>query len=116
MDKNENRKDQTAGSRPNLQKKKEFCYFAQHPEGIPDGEVQEAAGVYRADPGLKNGKKQGEYTLEDYLALPYEERWELIDGFLIRMDSPSTEHQIILGNLHIAFRKCIDRHDLLLTN
>lgn len=109
-DRTGNRTDQTEGSKANPQKDEEFRYSPEHPEGIPDGEAQEAAGVYWTDPGLKNGKKQGEYTLEDYLALPYEERWELIDGFLIRMDSPTTEHQIILGNLHIAFRKCIDQH------
>ena len=116
MDRKENGTDHTAGSNSNPQNEKEFRYYSEYPEGRPDGEAQEAAGVYWTDPGLRNGKKQGEYTLEDYLALPYEERWELIDGFLIRMDSPSTEHQIILGNLYIAFRKCIDRHDLLLTN
>lgn len=110
MDKNRNRNDQASGGGSNYKNEMEFRYTTEYPEGKPDGEAQEAAGVYGADPGLKNGKKQGEYTLEDYLALPYEERWELIDGFLIKMDSPTTEHQIILGNLHIAFRRCIDEH------
>ena len=110
MDKKRSRKNQTAGDNSDHQKKMEFTYSPDDPEGIPDGEAQEAAGVYRADSGLNNGKKQGEYTLEDYSALPDEERWELIDGYLIRIDSPTTEHQIILGNLYIAFRKCIDDH------
>jgi len=110
MDRKENGTDHTAGSNSNPQNEKEFRYYSEYPEGRPDGEAQEAAGVYLTDPGLRNGKKQGEYTLEDYLALPYEERWELIDGYLIRMDSPTTEHQIILGNLYTAFRRCIDEH------
>lgn len=110
MDKKENRKDQTAGGNIDHQKEEGIRYSTDFPEGIQDGQAQETAGVYWTDPGLKNGKKQGEYTLEDYSALPDEERWELIDGYLIRMDSPTTEHQIILGNLYIAFRKCIDDH------
>ena len=110
MDRNRDRNNQTAGDNSYHQKEMEFTYSPNYPEGIPDGQAQEAAGVYWTDPGLKNGKKQGEYTLEDYSALPDEERWELIDGYLIRMDSPTTEHQIILGNLYIAFRKCIDDH------
>ena len=110
MDRKENGTDHTSGSNSNPQNEKEFRYYSEYPEGRPDGEALEAAGVYWTDPGLRNGKKQGEYTLEDYLALPYEERWELIDGFLIRMDSPTTEHQIILGNLYTAFRRCIDEH------
>ena len=107
----ERRRDTAGGSNWNEQKEQEIRYSPTSRGGIPDGDVQEAAGVYRADSGLNNGKKQGEYTLEDYSALPDEERWELIDGFLIRMDAPTTEHQIILGDLYTAFRRCIDDHD-----
>ncbi len=88
----------------------EYEYSAEFREEMPDGEAQEAAGAYWGVPGLDNGKKQGEYTLEDYLALPEGERWELIDGHLIKMDAPTTEHQIILGELHIAFRRCVEEH------
>ena len=83
-------------------------YPVQSMEEKPDGEGHETAGAYYAVPGGK--KKQGEYTLEDYLALPEEERWELIDGHLIRMDSPTTEHQVISGELHVAFYNCIKEH------
>lgn len=37
-----------------------------------------------------NGKRQGEYTLEDYEALPDDVRVELIDGHFFYMESPST--------------------------
>lgn len=45
-------------------------------------------------------KKQGQYTLEDYLALPNDQRVELIDGVFFVMDSPSMPHQLIAGELH----------------
>ena len=41
------------------------------------------------------GKKQGEYTLEDYLALPDEQRVELIDGVFYDMSAPFVIHQFI---------------------
>ncbi len=48
----------------------------------------------------KSEKKQGEYTLEDYLALPDEQRVELIDGVFYVMFSPSIPHQLISGELY----------------
>lgn len=41
-------------------------------------------------------KKRGEYTLEDYLALPDEARVELIDGVLYDMAAPTTIHQHLI--------------------
>ncbi|MCC8105575.1 MAG: Uma2 family endonuclease [Clostridiales bacterium] len=38
--------------------------------------------------------RQGEYTLEDYYALPDEQRVELIDGVFYDMAAPYTTHQI----------------------
>ncbi|EOS79309.1 hypothetical protein C817_02869 [Dorea sp. 5-2] len=40
-------------------------------------------------------KRQGEYTLEDYYALPDERRVELIDGVLYDMSAPTPVHQLI---------------------
>ena len=79
--------------------------------GYPD-RVQESAGVYRI--GKKEPlreKKQGEYTLEDYYALPDERRVELIDGVIYDMSAPAIIHQKILGELYILFRECMDRHE-----
>ena len=45
-------------------------------------------------------KKQGEYTLEDYLALPDERRVELIDGVIYDMSAPKGYHQLIAGQIH----------------
>lgn len=43
---------------------------------------------------------QGEYTVEDYLALPEERRVELIDGCIYDMGAPTAAHQMIVGDIH----------------
>ena len=55
-------------------------------------------------------KKKGDYTLEDYYAIPDERRVELIDGEIFDMAAPSVTHQIILGELYIQFRACAELH------
>lgn len=47
-------------------------------------------------------KKQGEYTLEDYYALPDERRVELIDGVFYDMSSPKIVHQDIASIVHFS--------------
>jgi Uma2 family endonuclease len=39
-------------------------------------------------------------------ALPYQEgrRWELLEGELIEVPSPTAEHQIIVSNILLAIR------------
>ena len=68
-----------------------------------DSMVQETAAAY-------GKKRQGEYTLEDYYAIPDERRVELIDGEIFDMAAPSLRHQTILGELHLQFRACADAH------
>lgn len=48
------------------------------------------------------GKKQGEFTLDDYYAMPEDTRVELIDGVLYEMLAPTTIHQDF--GFQIAFR------------
>ena len=55
-----------------------------------------------------NSKKQGEYTLEDYYALPDERRVELIDGVIYDMAAPTFVHQHILGEIYATIRQYID--------
>jgi len=50
---------------------------------------------------IEGGKKQGEYTIDDYYALPDNARAELIDGVLYAMASPSFSHQLILGQVYL---------------
>ncbi|MCC8167850.1 MAG: Uma2 family endonuclease, partial [Clostridiales bacterium] len=52
-------------------------------------------------------KKQGEYTIEDYYALPDEPRVELIDGVFYAMGAPTVRHQYILFELAVRFREHI---------
>ena len=46
------------------------------------------------------GKVQGEYTIEDYYALPDDQRFELIDGVLYVMEAPTTIHQMMAGDVY----------------
>lgn len=50
--------------------------------------LRESVTAYRV-------KRQGEYTLEDYYALPDERRIELIDGVIYDMSAPIPIHQLI---------------------
>ena len=49
-------------------------------------------------------KKPGEYTLEDYYALPDDIRAELIDGELIFLEAPSSIHQELIGELFFEIK------------
>lgn len=40
-------------------------------------------------------------TIGDYLALPKDERYELIDGELFRMEAPGPDHQAVLGEFYL---------------
>ncbi len=46
------------------------------------------------------GKKQGEYTTEDYYALPNARRVELIDGVFYDMSPPAFVHQGVAGEIY----------------
>lgn len=51
-----------------------------------------------------SGKEAGEYTLEDYYALPDDQRYELIDGVLYDMAAPAVTHQEIAFEIAVALR------------
>lgn len=94
-------------------------------EGI--GQVKESAGGYEGTGQVKesplaygniaeikdipcDAKKQGEYTIEDYFALPDDKRYELIDGVIYDMASPSRNHQVIAGYLYHILMTCSEKH------
>lgn len=52
-------------------------------------------------------KRQGDYTVEDYRALPDEKRMELIDGVLYDMAAPTGIHQIVGGEIYAVLRAYI---------
>ena len=67
--------------------------------------VSDAVNPYRANSlndinefGVQN-KKDGDYTIEDYLSIPNNIRAELIDGKLYMMAAPKLIHQRITGLL-----------------
>ena len=49
------------------------------------------------------GKGPGNYTIEDYYALPDDQRYELIDGKFYVMEAPTVEHQLLAGSVHAQF-------------
>lgn len=49
---------------------------------------------------VPQGKRQGEYTIEDYFAIPDEIRVELIDGVIYDMAAPTFDHQGITGEIY----------------
>ena len=54
--------------------------------------------------------KQGQYTVEDYLCLPEEERVELIDGVIYDMAAPTDKHQILGNEIYARFRDYIRKN------
>ena len=68
-----------------------------------DGILRDASASYAYDPMSREpvfpqpspGKKQGQYTVKDYFALPDEGRVELINGVFYDMASPTGTHQSI---------------------
>ena len=62
--------------------------------------VREGAVKYSAQP-QEYGKQ---FSIDDYYALPEDQRMELIDGVFYDMGAPSMTHQKILGELHLLFR------------
>lgn len=57
-------------------------------------------------------KRQGEYTVDDYMALPDEngERYELIDGVIYDLAAPTGTHQHISGFLYHTLSTFRDEH------
>ena len=58
--------------------------------------------------GLPEGKKQGEYTIEDRNALPEDHPSELIDGVIYNMASPALRHQSISGAIYRQLWNYVD--------
>lgn len=65
--------------------------------------------LYTREPAVPYNveKKQGEYTIKDYFALPEERRVELIDGVIYDMASPTDIHQFIGLEICVRFRDYI---------
>lgn len=55
------------------------------------------------------GRQQGNYTLEDYYALPEDQRVELIDGNFFVMEAPTILHQMLGGEIYHVLHDYIKR-------
>ena len=58
-------------------------------------------------------KRQGEYTLEDYYALPEEQRVELIDGVIYDMSAPTSVHQLLGTEILLVLKDYIRKEHSL---
>lgn len=56
-------------------------------------------------------KQQGEFTLEDYFAIPDDRRVELIDGVIYDQASPTADHQLIGFQICYQIENYIDAKD-----
>ena len=74
--------------------------------------VREEALAYETYEAIRKSKKQGEYTLEDYYAIPDQRRVELIDGVIYDMTAPLVVHQLIAGDVYYQLLECVKRHDM----
>ncbi|RMH05494.1 MAG: Uma2 family endonuclease [Aquificota bacterium] len=56
--------------------------------------------------------KGAKLTYQDYLKLPEEERYELIEGELLPMPSPTSKHQRVVLKLSVALHLFVEKHGL----
>ena len=85
-----------------MDKEKKFEYTTKNHEIKEEDIIGEEALAYGV-------KKPGEYTLEDYYALPDDMRVELIDGVFYNMASPLSVHQDLIGYIYFRIRTYISR-------
>lgn len=52
------------------------------------------------------------FTYQDYLQLPEDRRYEIVDGDLYMVPAPVPYHQQVSGRLEFALRKFVMEHDL----
>ena len=71
--------------------------------------VEEPGAVYQVSP-LLNGYRMGPYTLEDYMALPDEERKELIDGYFYDLAAPAFFHQHVAGLVYYQLMAYVEKN------
>lgn len=61
--------------------------------------------------GTEGMHTQGSYTIDDYMALPDDQRVELIDGYFYDMSAPTVLHQRIAGEVYRQIANYIMDHD-----
>lgn len=77
-------------------------------EGYTDNQSEMPLIKEEVAPYLSS-KQQGEYTLDDYYAIPDEYRVELIDGVIYDMASPRDVHQIVSNLINLKIFNYIEK-------
>lgn len=67
-----------------------------------------AADVVREEAPARPADKR--YTIDDYIALPEEQRVELIDGVFYDLTAPTTFHQAAAGWIHARFLQFVEKN------
>lgn len=78
----------------------------------PEGDtltISEEMMVWAKLPQELRVKKQGEYTYEDYLLLPEELHFELIDGIFYDLASPKFRHQVIIDRIGDVLKEYVKK-------
>lgn len=81
--------------------------------GWGDGDGSAVRAIHPDNPC--GDKMQGDYRVEDYLALPDDRRYELIDGVLYEMAAPTWTHQGVVGYLYHKLMSCAEEHEAMCT-
>lgn len=68
-------------------------------------QVRENAAAFSAPSGKR-------YTYADYLKLDDDSRYELVEGVLVMVPAPGTQHQLITGRLFRLMADFVERHNL----
>ena len=66
---------------------------------------------FLSEAAVQYGRAQGQFTLEDFLRLPKDRSFELIDGSIYEMNSPGRLHQRIVSKLGHYFERYIEEHN-----
>lgn len=72
--------------------------------------IAEASAAYGLKSDREKYPRQGTYTVKDYLALPDDQRVELIDGVFYDMSAPYPVHQVICFALGYEFQNFINEN------
>jgi len=67
-------------------------------------------GFHEASVSYNTVRKDIRHTIDEYYALPEDQRVELIDGVFYDMGAPAVVHQIILLQLYKLFEECTAEH------
>ena len=90
--------------------RKDNLYTVDSSAGMPPCYAAEPMPAYKTDPSRLCNRRPGEYTVDDYYAIPADRRVELIDGVIYDMASPSHEHQLISGELSYQLQDFVKKN------